>query len=237
MSDVTPQLAATDTDTIDVAANLRAVCGGIRTAAQDAQRSAEDVCLIAVSKTHGAERIRPALEAGHHVFGENRIQEAQAKWPQLREQYPDLELHLIGALQTNKVKLAVELFDVIQTVDRPKLARMLSEEMVRSGRQRDCFIEVNIGEESQKAGILPLEADSFIAECRGSYELPVRGLMCIPPHGQEPSPYFALLAKIAERNGLPGVSMGMSSDYEIAVAFGATHVRVGTAIFGPRELR
>ena len=178
----------------------------------------------------------PALTAGHRVFGENRVQEAAEKWPALRESYTAVELHLIGPLQTNKVKSAIALFDVIQTVDRPKLARVLAEEMARSGLQRECFVEVNVGEEPQKAGILPKEADTFIAECRERYQLPIRGVMCIPPFDQEPSPYFALLTKIAERNELSAVSMGMSSDYEVAVAFGATHVRVGTAIFGPRQV-
>ncbi len=224
-------------DAVDVAANLRAVQERIAGAARESRREAPDVSLIAVSKTHGAERIAPALDAGHRIFGENRVQEAEAKWPPLRQAFPSVELHLIGPLQTNKAKAAVALFDVIQTVDRPKLAGVLSDEMSRTGRRRECYVEVNIGEESRKAGVPPMEADRFIAECRERYQLPVRGVMCIPPFDQEPSPYFALLAKIAERNGLPSISMGMSGDYEIAVAFGATHVRVGTAIFGPREPR
>lgn len=233
MSVETPQLVDGEQDVVDVAANLEVVHERLESAA----RVSGSTTLVAVSKTHDVERIVPALEAGHRVFGENRVQEAQAKWPALRDSYPSLELHLIGPLQTNKAKAAIALFDVIQTVDRPKLARVLAEEMARSGQQRECFVEVNIGEESQKAGILPREADTFIAQCREQYQLPVRGVMCIPPFDQEPSPYFALLAKIAERNGLPAVSMGMSSDFEIAVAFGATHVRVGTAIFGPRQSR
>lgn len=232
-----PQSAGRRRDVVDVAANLRTVRERIEEAAQESRRRASDTSLIAVSKTHGAERITPALDAGHRVFGENRVQEAEAKWPPLREAFPSVELHLIGPLQTNKAKAAVAVFDVIQTVDRPKLARVLSEEMSRAGRQRDCLVQVNIGEEPQKAGVPPTEADRLIAECRERYRLRVRGVMCIPPFGQELSPYFALSAKIAERNGLPWVSMGMSDDYEVAIAFGATHIRVGSAIFGPRDSR
>ena len=232
-----PQSTERRRDAVDVAANLRTVQERIEEAARESRRRVSGTNLIAVSKTHGAERITPALDAGHRVFGENRVQEAEAKWPPLREAFPSVELHLIGPLQTNKAKAAVAVFDVIQTVDRPKLARVLSEEMSRSGRQRDCFVQVNVGEESQKAGAPPMEADRFIAECRERYRLRVRGVMCIPPLDQEPSPYFALSAKIAERNGLPWVSMGMSGDYEIAIAFGATHVRIGAAIFGPRDSR
>jgi len=236
MSIENPQIEAGGPQFIDVAANLHMVQQHIELTARDAERRVEEVNLIAVSKTHNAGRIVPALDAGQRVFGENRVQEAAEKWPALRETHAAVELHLIGPLQTNKVKSAIALFDVIQTVDRPKLARVLAEEMARSGLQRECFVEVNIGEEPQKAGILPKEADTFIAECREQYQLPIRGVMCIPPFDQEPSPYFALLSKIAKRNGLPEVSMGMSSDYKVAVAFGATHVRVGTAIFGPRKI-
>lgn len=232
-----PQSADRRRDVVDVAANLRAVRERIEEAAKESRRRASDTSLIAVSKTHGAERITSALAAGHRIFGENRVQEAEAKWPPLREAFPSVELHLIGPLQTNKAKAAVAVFDVIQTVDRPKLARVLSEEMSRAGRQRDCFVQVNIGEEPQKAGVPPTEADRLIAECRERYRLRVRGVMCIPPFGREPSPYFALSARIAERNGLPWVSMGMSDDYEVAIAFGATHVRIGSAIFGPRDSR
>lgn len=224
-------------DVVDVAANLRTVRERIEGAAKESHRQASDTSLIAVSKAHGAERITPALDAGHRIFGENRVQEAEAKWPPLREAFPSVELHLIGPLQTNKARAAVAVFDVIQTIDRPKLARVLSEEMSRAGRQRDCLVQVNIGEEPQKAGVPPTEADRLIAECRERYQLRVRGVMCIPPFGREPSPYFALSAKIAERNGLPWASMGMSGDYEVAIAFGATHVRVGSAIFGPRDPR
>lgn len=232
-----PQSADRRRDVVDVAANLRTVRERIEEAARESRRRVSDTSLIAVSKTHGAERITSALDAGHRVFGENRVQEAEAKWPPLREAFPSVELHLIGPLQTNKAKAAVAVFDVIQTVDRPKLARVLSEEMSRAGQERDCLVQVNIGEEPQKAGVPPTEADRLIAECRERYRLRVRGVMCIPPFGREPSPYFALSARIAERNGLPWVSMGMSDDYEVAIVFGATHVRVGSAIFGPRDSR
>ncbi len=237
MSVESPQSADRRGYAVDVAANLREVRERIDGSARESRREASGISLVAVSKTHGAEAVARALDAGHRVFGENRVQEAEAKWPALREAFPSVELHLIGPLQTNKARAAVASFDVIQTVDRPKLARVLSDEMSRAGRQRDCHVQVNIGEEPPKAGVPPMEADRFIAECRDRYLLPVRGVMCIPPFGLEPSPYFALLAKIAERNGLPSVSMGMSGDYEVAVAFGATHVRVGTAIFGPRAPR
>ena len=220
--------------TVDSAANLRAVARRITGAAAAAGRDAAAVHLVAVSKTQPAEAIRPVLVAGHRLFGENRVQEAMAKWPALRAEFPDLALHLIGPLQTNKVKEAVALFDVIETVDRPKLAEALAAEMARSGRRPQCYVQVNTGEEPQKAGIPPAEADRFIALCRDGLHLPVQGLMCIPPIDEEPSPHFALLAKIAHRNGLADLSMGMSADYEIAIAFGATHVRVGTAIFGAR---
>jgi len=224
-----------DADTeIDVAANLRAVLDEIAAAAHAAGRDPAGVTLVAVTKLHDAARIRPALEAGHRVFGENRVQEAAAKWPALREAWPDLTLHLIGPLQTNKARQAVELFDVIETVDRPKLARELAKEMEKTGRRPRCFVQVNTGAEPQKAGVLPDRADAFIAECRDRYDLPVDGLMCIPPVGEEPSLHFALLREIALRNGLGGLSMGMSGDYTVAVQFGATLVRVGTAIFGER---
>lgn len=218
-----------------IAKNLAVVRERIAAAARLAGRDPESVNLVAVTKLHPAAAVREALAAGHRLFGENRVQEAEAKYPALREARPDLSLHLIGPLQTNKVKEAVALFDVIETVDRPRLAEALAREFERSGRRRDCFIEVNTGEEPQKAGVLPAEADRFIALCRDSLALPVRGLMCIPPFDEEPSPYFALLREIARRNGLPCLSMGMSADYETAIRFGASHVRVGTAIFGPRE--
>jgi pyridoxal phosphate enzyme (YggS family) len=217
-----------------IVANLAAVHARIDAAARAAGRLAEEVTLVAVGKTHPAEEVRAALVAGQRVFGENRVQEALAKFPGLRGEFPDLSLHLIGPLQTNKVKDAVAHFDVIESVDRPRLAEALANEMARAGRRLPCFIEVNIGEEPQKAGILPEAADEFIADCKGRLGLPVASLMCVPPQGEEPAPHFALLREIARRNGLAGLSMGMSADYEIAIRFGATYVRVGTAIFGAR---
>jgi len=219
-----------------ISANLAAIRGRIESAARAAGRAADAVRLVAVSKTHPAESVRAALEAGQRVFGENRVQEALAKFPGLRREYPDLELHLIGPLQTNKVKDAVAHCDVIETLDRPRLAEALAREMERGGRRLPCFIEVNTGEEPQKAGVLPEAADTFIADCRGRLGLPVVGLMCIPPEGEEPALHFALLREIAKRNGLVQLSMGMSADFETAIRFGATHVRVGTAIFGARQV-
>ena len=207
----------------------------IAEAAKAAGRQPGDVTLVAVSKTHGPERVRELLEAGQRVFGENRVQEAQEKFPALKAAYPDLELHLIGPLQTNKARDAVALFDVIQSVDRERLAGMLAKEMERANKRLSCFIQVNTGEEEQKAGILPAELDAFVASCRDVHKLPVVGLMCIPPVNEEPALHFALLRKMAERNGLAKVSMGMSADYETAVRLGATHVRVGSALFGARH--
>jgi pyridoxal phosphate enzyme (YggS family) len=221
------------TDGFDAAANLAAITARIAAARQARLTPRSDVTLVAVSKTHPAEKVEALLRAGHSVFGENRVQEAQAKFPALKSAWPRLELHLIGPLQTNKVKEAVALFDVVQSVDRPKLARALAEEMGKQGRALPCFIQVNTGEEEQKAGIAPSAADGFVAECR-SLGLAVAGLMCIPPAEDEPSPHFALLAKIAARNGLDQLSMGMSGDFETAIRLGATHVRVGTALFGAR---
>jgi PLP dependent protein len=217
-----------------IAANLAHVRGKIAAAAVAAGRAPTSVNLVAVTKTHPAETVREALAAGHRVFGENRVQEAQAKYPALREAVPDLALHLIGPLQTNKVRDAVALFDVIETVDRPRLAEALATEMQRSGRRLPCLIEVNTGEEPQKAGVFPAEADDFIVECRDRLGLPVEGLMCVPPLDEEPALHFALLREIARRTGLTLLSMGMSADFEKAIRFGATHVRVGTAIFGAR---
>jgi pyridoxal phosphate enzyme (YggS family) len=214
---------------------LAEVQGHIAEAARAAGRNPADVTLVAVSKTHGADRVREVLEAGHRVFGENRVQEAQEKFPALKAAYPDLELHLIGPLQTNKVRDAVALFDVIQSVDRERLAATLAREMERAGKRLACFIQVNTGEEPQKAGIMPTELDAFVAACRDTHRLPVVGLMCIPPVNEEPALHFALLAKMAARNGLAKVSMGMSADYEAAVRLGATHVRVGSALFGSRH--
>ena len=218
----------------DVAANLREVRVRIAAAAADAGRTPGKVELVAVSKAHSVARIEPALAEGHRRFGENRVQEAEAKWPGLRERNSGTVLHLVGTLQTNKVKGAVALFDVIETLDRPKLANALAREMDRSGKRPACFIEVNLGGEVQKGGVPPDELPEFVALCRDALALPVTGLMCIPPAVEEPAPCFALLAKLAARHGLQEISMGMSRDYEIAVTFGATRVRVGSAIFGPR---
>ena len=206
----------------------------ISAAARSAGRDPADVTLVAVSKTHGADRVRDMLEAGQRVFGENRVQEAQQKFSELKAAYRDLELHLIGPLQTNKARDAVALFDVIQSVDREKLAAALAKDMAHLGRQPACYIQVNTGEEEQKAGVAPADVDAFVATCRDTYKLPVVGLMCIPPVDEEPALHFALLTKIAARNGLAKVSMGMSADYETAVRLGATHVRVGSALFGSR---
>jgi PLP dependent protein len=217
-----------------IAANLAAVRGRIEAAARAAGRMPEDVKLVAVTKTHPAASVRAALVAGHRLFGENRVQEAQAKYPDLRGEFPDLVLHLIGPLQTNKVRDAVAICDVIETVDRPRLAQALVREMERSGRRLPCLIEVNTGEEPQKSGVLPAEADEFIIECRDRLGLPIVGLMCVPPLDEEPALHFALLREIARRTGLGILSMGMSADFEKAIRFGATHVRIGTAIFGAR---
>ncbi|MGB3335788.1 MAG: YggS family pyridoxal phosphate-dependent enzyme [Devosia sp.] len=190
--------------------------------------------LVAVSKTFPAEAIEPFLAAGQRVFGENRVQEAKDKWPALREQYPDVRLHLIGPLQTNKAREAVALFDVIETVDREKLAGMLAAEMARAGRTLPCFVQVNIGLEEQKAGIAPAETVAFVERCRTGHGLDIIGLMCIPPDGVPPGPYFAQLAMLGRLAGVDKLSMGMSSDFETGIAMGATHVRVGAALFGQR---
>jgi PLP dependent protein len=216
-----------------VESNLRGVCARIAAAARTVGRDPADVSLVAVSKAQADARVLAALEAGQRVFGENYVQEAKARWPALRAAYPDVRLHMIGPIQTNKARDVVALFDVIETVDRPKLARVLATEMARQGRRPACFVQVNTGEEPQKAGVLPADADAFMEECRG-LGLPVVGLMAIPPESEEPSLHFALLAEIAGRNRLEQLSMGMSADYEVAVQFGATHVRVGSAIFGER---
>ena len=220
-----------------IAANLQDIRAHIAAAASAADRSASEVTLVAVAKTHPAEAVAAALAAGQSVFGENRVQEAQAKYPELQRSHPQLRLHLIGPLQTNKVKDAVALFDAIQTVDREKLARSLAAEMARQNRKLQLFVQVNIGEEPQKAGIAPREADGFIALCRGELGLEIAGLMCIPPADVQPAPYFALLREIAQRNAVAELSMGMSGDYESAIRLGATLVRVGTAIFGTREAK
>lgn len=218
-----------------VAARLREVRRRIAESLASAVGEAPlSTTLVAVSKTHPVEAVEEALAVGQRVFGENRVQEAKSKFPDLKARFPDLELHLIGPLQTNKVKDAVALFDVIQTLDRPKLAEALADEMAKSGRRPRCLIEVNTGEEPQKAGIAPADVESFLADCRNRLGLPVTGLMCIPPVDEEPAMHFALLSDMARRLGLAEISMGMSGDYETAIRFGATHVRVGTAIFGSR---
>lgn len=220
---------------IDGAERLAEVRRRIAEAATAAGREPAAVTLVAVSKTHGAERVRELLAAGQRVFGENRVQEAEEKFPSLKAECPDLELHLIGPLQTNKARDAVALFDVIQSVDREKLAATLAKEMERAGRRLRCFIQVNTGEEPQKAGILPADVDAFVASCRDTHKLDVVGLMCIPPVDEAPALHFGLLGKMAARNGLRQLSMGMSADYETAVRLGATHVRVGSALFGARH--
>ena len=213
---------------------LNCINARIDAALERAGRQPGSVSLIAVSKVQPNDRVEAVLSQGHRIFGENRVQEAAGKWPDFRERYDGVELHLIGPLQTNKVRQAVQLFDAIHSVDREKLARKLADEFASSGVQLPCFIQVNTGEEPQKAGCLPAEADAFIQRCREDFGLPVAGLMCIPPADEEPSLHFALLKKIAGRNGLDGLSMGMSSDFESAIALGATHIRVGSAIFGAR---
>ena len=220
-----------------IAAGLAAVRARIAEAESAAGRAPGSVTLVAVGKTFGAERIEAALAAGQRVFGENRVQEAEAKFPALKAAHPDLLLHLIGPLQTNKARDAVALFDAIETLDRPKLARALAKEMAKAGRRPQCFVQVNTGAEPQKAGVLPAEADELIALVRDELDLPLVGLMCLPPFGEEPSLHFALLAEIAKRNGIERLSMGMTADFETAIRFGATHVRVGTAIFGARDKR
>lgn len=219
----------------DIPQALAAVKQRIADAARDCGRDPATISLVAVSKTHDAATIRSALEAGQRVFGENRVQESRAKWPDLKAAFADVELHLIGPLQTNKVREAVALFDIIETVDRPKLARALADEMERSGRQVPCLLQVNTGLEEQKAGLHPDSVDSMLRLCRMEYHLPVIGLMCIPPVDEDPAPHFRMLAEAAERNGLKVVSMGMSGDFETAIAQGATHVRIGSAIFGERD--
>ena len=205
-------------------------------AAEVANRAPSAVSLIAVSKSFAAAEILPVLEAGQRVFGENRVQEAAEKWPALRQRYPSLELHLIGPLQTNKVRDAVALFEVIHTLDRLKLAKAIRAECDGQGKRPKLLVQINTGEEPQKSGVAPAEADTFIAQCRDEVGLSIAGLMCIPPADEEPALHFALLAKIARRNGLAGLSMGMSADFETAIALDATFIRVGSAIFGERQL-
>ena len=218
----------------DIASTLAAARARIAQAARAAGRGPDEVTLTAVAKTHPAESVIAALAAGQAVFGENRVQEAAGKYPALRAPHAALRLRLIGPLQTNKALDAVQLFDAIETIDRPKLAAALAAAMDKAGRRPECLIQVNIGEEPQKAGVAPGDADTLIAECRDRIGLPIVGLMCIPPVDDSPAPYFALLREIARRNGLNQLSMGMSADFEEAIRFGATHVRIGTAIFGAR---
>lgn len=216
------------------AQNLESVLQQIKSAARAVSRDPAGVTLIAVSKTHDAERIAPLIAAGQRAFGENRIQEAQAKWPALKTTAPDLVLHLIGPLQSNKAADAVALFDVIHTVDRPRIAEALASEMARQNRRLPCFIQVNTGREPQKAGIDPHEAEQFVKDCVATWNLPVVGLMCIPPVEERAAVHFGFLKDLARRTGLSQLSMGMSADFETAVRLGATHVRVGSALFGAR---
>ncbi len=213
---------------------LPAVRQEIVRACADARRDPAGVTLVAVSKTFEATAIDPVIAAGQTVFGENRVQEAKGKWPALQAAHPGLELHMIGPLQSNKVKEAIALFDAIHSVDRPSLCEALAKEIAKTDRRPLLFLEVNTGAEPQKAGVLPQDADAFLARCRDGYGLAIGGLMCIPPHDEAPAPHFALTAKVAARNGLKLLSMGMSADFPIAIAMGATHIRVGTAIFGGR---
>jgi len=222
-------------ETMTKPTGLGAVRQRIAQACRDAGRDPESVALVAVSKTFDADAIEPVIAAGQRIFGENRVQEAKAKWPPLVARHPGLELHLVGALQSNKARDAVALFDAIHSVDRVSLAEALAKEIARQSRQPLLFVEINTGGEPQKGGVVPQDADSFLAACRERYGLSISGLMCIPPHDEAPAPHFALTAQIARRNGLSLLSMGMSADFETAIAFGATHVRVGTAIFGARS--
>jgi PLP dependent protein len=229
---MTPEIRSPET--LHLPNALVAVENEIARACVEARRARTAVTLIAVSKTFGAEAITPVIIAGQRVFGENRVQEAKAKWPGLTSAYPGLSLHLIGPLQSNKAKEAVALFDAIHSVDRPSICQALAKEIDSQNKRPELFVQINTGEEPQKAGIAPGEADAFIASCRERYGLAITGLMCIPPANEAPAPHFALTAKIAARNGLRNLSMGMSADFATAIQFGATHIRVGSAIFGHR---
>lgn len=220
---------------MSTAANYQAVTAAIAKAVTDAGREPDSVALVAISKTKGEDEIVPVLEAGQRIFGENKVQESQAKWPPLRERYPDIELRLVGPLQSNKTGDAVALFDVIESVDREKIAREIAKQIKKQGRTPRLYVQVNTGEEEQKAGIMPKEAVAFVERCRSEHGLAIEGLMCIPPVDENPGPHFALLAKLAGEAGLEKLSMGMSGDYETAIEFGATSVRVGSAIFGARD--
>ena len=218
----------------DIANNLISVNNSIKNAAMNVERNPTDVSLVVVSKTQPVKSIQLVIDGGYSVFGENKVQEAEEKWPDLKSAYPESTLHLIGPLQSNKTKRAVKLFDVIETVDRIKIAKALAREMDAQNIYPECYIQVNTGEEPQKTGVLPTDVDAFIKQCCVELKLPIVGLMCIPPAGDNPSLHFGLLSEMAKRNGLHKLSMGMSSDFETAVEFGATSVRVGTAIFGSR---
>ena len=219
----------------DATTSLAAVRAEIARACKDAGRDPAEVTLVAVSKTFGLEQIEPVIAAGQRMFGENRVQEAKAKWPALQAKHPGIVLHLIGPLQSNKAKEAVALFDAIHSVDRPSLCEALGKEIAKQGRTPLLLVEINTGAEAQKAGVLPQDADAFLDQCRAAYGLTISGLMCIPPLDEAPGPHFALTAKIARRNGLKLLSMGMSADFVTAIQLGATHVRVGSAIFGERN--
>ena len=220
---------------IQSVAALRDINSRIELAAKGSDRSPASITLVAVSKTYDEDAILPVIDAGQRAFGENRVQEAKTKWPPIKDRYPELELHLIGPLQSNKTKEAVELFDAIHTVDRPKIAEAIANEMAKQGRRLQLFVQVNTGEEAQKAGIAPRETEAFLKYCRDDLRLAIAGLMCIPPVDEEAALHFGLLAKLAAENQLPGLSMGMSGDFETAIALGATHVRIGSAIFGARS--
>lgn len=221
--------------TTDPKANLTEIRARIETAANGADRSAQEVSLIAVAKRQPLDRVNALLDAGHRVFGENRMQEAADKWPAIKRRFPDVELHMVGSLQSNKAADAIALFDAIHSIDRMKLARKVAEEIAAAQRDPELFVQINTGEEPQKSGILPQEADDFIRQCREELRLRISGLMCLPPIDEEPSLHFALLARIARRNGVKNLSMGMSGDFATAISLGATHIRVGTALFGDRD--
>ena len=223
-----------DEQETNVVARLHQVRSEVARAARHAGRKPDDVTLIAVSKTYFADSILPVLQDGQRVFGENRVQESMQKWPELKVQFPGVELHLIGPLQSNKAKEAVALFDVIEAIDRPSIAEAIAKEFSKTDRRPKLYVQVNTGEEPQKAGILPLDADAFLMRCKDEWKLPIDGLMCIPPVDQPPSPHFGFLRKIAEKHGIKTLSMGMSADFEEAIQMGATHIRVGSAIFGHR---
>ena len=218
-----------------IASNLKKIDICLRETEEAVGKKAGSIKLVAISKTQPIEKIQFLLDLGHRVFGENRVKEALEKWPKLREKYENIQLHFVGALQSNKARQAVKHFDVIETLDRRTLAQELAKTMDKLGKRPDCFIQINTGEESQKAGVFPRDADNFIRSCQEEFGLPVTGLMCIPPAAEEPSPHFVFLSQIARRHGLNNISMGMSSDYLVAARFGATHVRIGTAIFGLRQ--